>query len=73
MQVVLSQVYQETLGMRSRKSRLVHRAETPSGAIAQLVERLLCKQNVLGSNPCGSTIFHFEISGLLAQLVRASC
>ena len=45
----------------------------PSGAIAQLVERLLCKQNVLGSNPCGSTIFHFEISGLLAQLVRASC
>ena len=45
----------------------------PFGAIAQLVERLLCKQNVLGSIPCGSTIFHFEISGLLAQLVRASC
>ena len=26
------------------------------GAIAQLVERLLCKQDVGGSNPSGSTI-----------------
>ncbi len=26
-----------------------------SGAIAQLVERLLCKQNVVGSIPSGST------------------
>lgn len=25
------------------------------GALAQLVERLLCKQNVRGSNPLGST------------------
>ena len=25
------------------------------GAIAQLVERLLCKQDVVGSNPSGST------------------
>ena len=28
------------------------------GGIAQLVERLLCKQNVIGSNPVTSTIFH---------------
>ena len=28
-----------------------------SGALAQLVERLLCKQDVIGSNPLGSTIF----------------
>ena len=27
-----------------------------SGALAQLVERLLCKQDVIGSNPLGSTI-----------------
>ena len=35
--------------------------ETPGlskGGIAQLVERLLCKQNVIGSNPVTSTIFH---------------
>ena len=29
---------------------------TPFGGIAQLVERLLCKQNVIGSNPVTSTI-----------------
>ena len=27
----------------------------PQGALAQLVERLLCKQDVVGSNPSGST------------------
>ena len=32
-----------------------------SGAIAQLVERLLCKQDVVGSNPSGSTIFASRI------------
>ena len=37
------------------------------GVVAQLVERLLCKQNVVGSIPSGSTK-----QGLLAQLVRAS-
>ena len=31
-------------------------AFTGSGALAQLVERLLCKQDVNGSNPLGSTI-----------------
>ena len=30
---------------------------TGFGALAQLVERLLCKQDVNGSNPLGSTIF----------------
>ena len=29
----------------------------PKGGLAQLVERLLCKQNVNGSNPLTSTIF----------------
>ena len=27
------------------------------GVVAQLVERLLCKQDVVGSNPSGSTKF----------------
>ena len=36
------------------------------GGIAQLVERLPCKQEVIGSNPITSTIH-----GLIAQLVRA--
>ena len=44
----------------------------PFGAIAQLVERLLCKQDVDGSNPSGSTIYSF-LKGPIAQLVRASC
>lgn len=30
-------------------------SNTLGGALAQLVERLLCKQNVIGSNPIGST------------------
>ena len=58
---------------QSARNNLSSAINNLSGAIAQLVERLLCKQNVLGSITCGSTIFHFEISGLLAQLVRASC
>ena len=37
-----------------------------NGGIAQLVERLPCKQEVIGSNPITSTI-----DGLIAQLVRA--
>ena len=32
-----------------------YRLRSLSGAIAQLVERLLCKQDVGGSNPSGST------------------
>ena len=32
-------------------------AKLLKGALAQLVERLLCKQDVIGSNPLGSTIF----------------
>ena len=58
-----------------------------NGGLAQLVERLLCKQNVNGSNPLTSTnaaAAQFEISNLkfeiagckpakgpVAQLVRA--
>ena len=32
---------------------------TLNGAVAQLVERLLCKQDVVGSNPSGSTTLSF--------------
>lgn len=31
-----------------------------NGLISQLVEKLLCKQKVAGSNPVGSTIFVAE-------------
>ena len=36
------------------------------GGVAQLVERLPCKQEASGSNPLISTMY-----GLIAQLVRA--
>ena len=32
------------------------------GGIAQLVERLLCKQDVVGSNPSGSTMLCWKSS-----------
>jgi hypothetical protein len=47
------------------------------GAVAQLVERLLCKQNVRSSNLLSSTILSYNYQGyyftvgLVAQLVRA--
>ena len=42
------------------------------GGLAQLVERLLCKQNVIGSTPVSSTIFNLiKNKGPVAQLVRA--
>ena len=44
-----------------------------SGAIAQLGERLLCKQEVVGSIPSGSTIFArsaAEEHGIHARLVH---
>ena len=39
----------------------------PQGAIAQLVERVLCKHEVVGSIPSGSTI-HFKRVGLTGIL-----
>jgi len=36
---------------------------TGNGAIAQLVERLLCKQDVVGSTPSGSTTRHAPRGG----------
>jgi hypothetical protein len=38
--------------------RLV-RGRTPHGAVAQLGERVLCKHEVVGSIPIGSTNFRF--------------
>ena len=40
-----------------------------NGAIAQLVERLLCKQDVVGSNPSGSTILYW-VDLVIAVLER---
>ena len=47
--------------------------ELSSGAIAQLGERLLCKQEVTGSIPVGSTSFPGTRKKLSAQHVRACC
>ena len=56
------------------------RGKPAHGGIAQLVEHLLCKQGVIGSNPFTSTILRMgereqetEVRerGLIAQLVRA--
>ena len=41
------------------------------GGVAQLVERLICIQEVLGSNPCISTTPARGTRGVVAQLVRA--
>ena len=54
-----------------------HKDEKPAhGGIAQLVEHLLCKQGVIGSNPFTSTTEEVEgrrakENGLIAQSVRA--
>ena len=42
-----------------------------SGGIAQLVERLLCKQEVIGSNPLPPPCLFRMTIGPVAQLVRA--
>ena len=39
---------------------------TKEGALAQLVERLLCKQDVVGSIPSGSTISFADLSAASA-------
>ena len=56
--------------MKGKESGLDH------GGIAQLVEHLLCKQGVIGSNPFTSTTEEVEgerakENGLIAQPVRA--
>ena len=43
----------------------------PCGALAQLGERLICIQEVIGSIPIGSTITFKGEDGLVAQVVRA--
>ena len=55
--------------MKGKESGLDH------GGIAQLVEHLLCKQGVIGSNPFTSTTEEWageaRENGLIAQPVRA--
>jgi hypothetical protein len=43
----------------------------PNGALAQLGERLICIQEVIGSIPIGSTRTCEGSDGLVAQVVRA--
>ena len=50
----------ETLAEEQSKSAF--RTGNPKGAIAQLGERLLCKQEVTGSIPVGSTRIVRELS-----------
>ena len=46
------------LKVRERTFKRDRKDEEPAhGGIAQLVEHLLCKQGVIGSNPFTSTIF----------------
>ena len=44
-----------------------------SGAVAQLVERLLCKQDVVGSSPFGSTSFLFVEQKSTENFLSAIC
>ena len=53
------------VSVRRFESFPAHHIKTFTGGLAQLVERLLCKQNVIGSNPVSSTIFSIMRSGRL--------
>ena len=44
-----------------------------SGAIAQLGERLICIQEVVGSIPSGSTIIRLELKKFRIMLWRFAC
>ena len=46
-------------------------AKLLKGALAQLVERLLCKQDVIGSNPLGSTRCFFSALTPVGLLERS--
>lgn len=55
-----------TIPSKSRASRKMHPRcqfiwRPNKGGLAQLVERLLCKQNVNGSNPLTSTTFQVKL------------
>ena len=41
-----------------------------TGAVAQLGERLLCKQEVVGSIPSSSTRFRYQNAGIRDQKIR---
>ena len=58
-------VFNKVASLKIREAFIL-RERKINGGIAQLVERLPCKQEVIGSNPITSTIY-----GLIAQLVRA--
>ena len=65
------------LKVRERTFKRDRKDEEPAhGGIAQLVEHLLCKQGVIGSNPFTSTTEEVggggaRENGLIAQSVRA--
>ena len=45
----------ENFREKGNLSSIVYQLSSVKGGIAQLVERLLCKQEVAGSNPTAST------------------
>ena len=73
------QSFKRFTGEYPEELKLFYINNPPEGGIAQLVERLLCKQDVIGSNPVTSTNFPRVTArkrklfyyGPVAQLVRA--
>ena len=51
------QSFKRSTGEYPAELKLFYINNPPEGGIAQLVERLLCKQDVIGSNPVTSTNF----------------
>ena len=49
------QSFKRSTGEYPAELKLFYINNPPEGGIAQLVERLLCKQDVIGSNPVTST------------------
>ena|GEM_PF-3026978 len=54
------QSFKRFTGEHPEELKLFYINNPPEGGIAQLVERLLCKQDVIGSNPVTSTNLGLE-------------
>lgn len=54
------QSFKRLAGEYPAELKLFYINNPPEGGIAQLVERLLCKQDVIGSNPVTSTNLGLE-------------
>ena len=60
MVAVHNSIFQTFYWIISWELKLFYINNPPEGGIAQLVERLLCKQDVIGSNPVTSTNLGLE-------------